>query len=157
MPDRTDAVLDAIDGALEDRTVSGDAMRWSPEPPTCTHVWVTWAGSTQVWCRYCRDTWERALPPSRPVVLPAPVQPQVQLTPEQAEALVRAAAAAGRLVARVLDEFFRRLSGLSTTTRDEYALVPSQQVDVRRRALEARRNRGTGPGPDRLDGRRSRR
>lgn len=30
-PDRTDAVLAAIDGALDDWSVSGDAMRWTPE------------------------------------------------------------------------------------------------------------------------------
>lgn len=30
--DRTQSVIDAIDGALDDWTVSGDAMRWTPEP-----------------------------------------------------------------------------------------------------------------------------
>lgn len=32
MTDRAQHVLDAIDGALEDWSVSGDAMRWTPEP-----------------------------------------------------------------------------------------------------------------------------
>lgn len=31
MSDRTEHVIDAIDGALEDYSVSGDAMRWTPE------------------------------------------------------------------------------------------------------------------------------
>jgi hypothetical protein len=30
--DRTDRVIDAIDHALDDSSVSGDAMRWTPEP-----------------------------------------------------------------------------------------------------------------------------
>lgn len=42
--DRTQHVLDAIDGALDDWSVSGDAMRWSPEPkprPQATLVMPT--------------------------------------------------------------------------------------------------------------------
>jgi hypothetical protein len=33
MTDRTQHVIDAIDGALDDGSVSGDAMRWTPAPP----------------------------------------------------------------------------------------------------------------------------
>lgn len=32
MSDRTQHIIDAIDGALEDWSVSVDAMRWTPEP-----------------------------------------------------------------------------------------------------------------------------
>lgn len=32
--DRTDSVIEAIDGALEDWSVSSDAMRWTPDPPS---------------------------------------------------------------------------------------------------------------------------
>jgi len=32
MADRTDHVLDLIDSALDDWSVSGDAMRWAPDP-----------------------------------------------------------------------------------------------------------------------------
>jgi hypothetical protein len=42
--DRTQHVLDAIDGALEDWSVSGDAMRWTPEPQEVQPIWTLPAG-----------------------------------------------------------------------------------------------------------------
>jgi hypothetical protein len=44
---RVDVVLDLIDGALRDCGLSGDAMRWSPDPATARvlpdrHPVLTW-------------------------------------------------------------------------------------------------------------------
>lgn len=171
--DRTDAVLDAIDGALEDYTVSGDAMRWTPDlpdPPSCGHYWIGWVGSVDVRCRWCGET--RRRPGPRPRLSDPPGVDgillrarQDRLTAEDVEAMrefLRRFTESMQPVMRAIKHAFTELGRSSLLrpppVRSDYVLMPPQPLDVRRqRALEARQTRNTGPAPDRLDGRRTRR
>lgn len=96
----SDDILETIDHALDDWATSGDAMRWTPEPPQ----------------EYFRATSFDLQPPSF----------------DMRAAIMDAA----QKIARLSD-----------------AMQP--EPDPRQRALDARRNRGTGPAARRLDGRRA--
>lgn len=72
--DRTDRVIDAIDGALEDYSVSGDAMRWTaepgPEPVSTVHPVLSGpvvpdeqGRATPSWMRGLRVIEDPAVPP----------------------------------------------------------------------------------------------
>lgn len=165
--DRTDAVLDAIDGALADRAVSRDAMRWTPDPPDKARA----AADTK---RYGLGGEQPAYrPPAQRTSDPPGINgillraQEDRLTPEDVEAMrasMRAFTEAMRPVMQSLGRAFAELtrSRRRAPTRADFTLIPPGSMDAsldlnaRRRALEARRNRGTGPPPDRLDGRRTR-
>lgn len=65
MSDRQNDVLAAIDGALDDWTVSGDAMRWSPSEGAkpATYEPSTRSFRMHTWEEYTRIT---GRPPNRP-------------------------------------------------------------------------------------------
>jgi hypothetical protein len=43
-----DGILASIDGALGDDTVSGDAMRWTPDPPPVHSPLIWWLGVSEL-------------------------------------------------------------------------------------------------------------
>lgn len=142
--DRTRHVLDAIDGALEDWSVSADAMRWSPEPeveprpsgpswrPTLVppEIAVDWSPRQNG-----RASWHNPAAPIHHVAWPAAIE-------AWDEALRRAMETVGQPFAQErIAEFAATLADLQPppTTDD------AEPEAARARALRMRQQRGTGP------------
>ncbi|WGW12732.1 hypothetical protein LWF01_02875 [Saxibacter everestensis] len=112
-------VIAAIDGAIEDWDTSDDAMRWTPEPPEQLS-----SGGRRNHLHW------------------APVSEAYSSHIRQSWAdMIASRREATRLVQR----------SMRVTQNDfalDFALVgqPDVKPDVRQRALDARRNRNTGPG-----------
>lgn len=168
--DRTDHVIEAIDGALADFT-SPDAMRWSPDPdhaeptrPTFRryHAAVSERGfrgprlSMMIMDEaagpllHPRDHADLARWSSDHAAFPVTFDmPATALNDETAAALRRASERAGEVFA----EFARHVSDTYAKVRvvmDRIAPPESDPppLDPRERALWARRNRNTGPARD---------
>lgn len=132
MTDRTDHVIDSIDRALGDYSVSADAMRWATEEPTDP----PWPG------------------------LRVPVARAAQYVPITAEQMV-AAFRGLRPFFEAIDELARHF-GLQMVEfqraliNDRRAGEPSL-AEIKARALRLRQHRNTGPSRDVTRQRRPRR
>lgn len=132
-------ILNLIDSAIDDYALSDDAMRWSPEPPA---------------------------PRTRGVPMQWPPAPRarvvlVVLGPEQREAFRAAFLDVERQLNLMVDPLRRAFAELHQAFQVAGLVPPEQPVDPMQRALEARRNRNTGPparqrAPRRIDPRRAR-
>jgi hypothetical protein len=122
MTDRTDHVLAAIDGALDDRSVSGDAMRWTPDAATVG------AGRDGHY-REEEDDWAE---------IP---RAWSELVAQAGEELVRAFGQMAEAVQRIAVAWPRPVR-----TREQ--VDPTEADLARARALELRRTRHTGPARD---------
>lgn len=120
--DRTQHVIDAIDGALEDRTVSGDAMRWNPEPQPAP------------------------VDPRQAVVA------RLMADPEAARRLGEQLAQAMRPLIEWADlaagELGRRLEEVGAQLRRARLVPEPLPADPKERALRLRQQRHTGPDRD---------
>lgn len=118
---RTDHVLDAIDGALHDYHLSGDAMRWTPDPapPRPTRIELTPEQAERI-----------------ASVMAGVITESVRRVVDAMRPIAQAVIAAGTR----LNELGQRLQALQVVD----APAP---LDPRERALHARRTRNTGPAP----------
>lgn len=131
MPDHTQHVLDAIDHALDDRTVSGDAMRWTPAP------------------RPTRPTSRRSLPPiippDAPRLDPEAVAVAWRALTETAGAAVDALSYAFTKMCWALADALPKIEATRDALRDAGVLPEEPPTEPRARALWLARNRNTGP------------
>lgn len=166
--DGVNRVLDSIDGALEDYSTSSDAMRWVPPDDRVESKpdpdLVGWRA-----VGYVDIARAFGIPPSllgddlhlrfdAAPIRHRPAQPAsftLTFTDEQLQAL-----------ARMCETIFTEWAGVArqvlatlgrTPLRSDYTLWPPPADDPRQRALDARRNRNTGPPFPRLDQREDRR
>lgn len=168
MNDRTQHLIDAIDGALDDWSVGPDAMRWTPEPaavdeqpraifsvtgglrfapagtdPWAVDEWTDVSGTTVAGSRLAAPWWQGAV-----------------LAESFGVAIREAAESMARAMAMLPAEAERML----VTLAELQAMDAPEPEDPRARALRLRRERNTGPGlvpagrqkrPRRLTGQRS--
>lgn len=127
---RADRVLDAIYGALDDGTVSVDAMHWTPKRPALA-VRPTPPEAFALSLRAVQpvEEYDRALRQLREAFAPV-----VEAATRLVEEFGRAAAEAGL-----------RFGGLSDTLAESSPPRWLRDEDPKAYALAARRARGTGP------------
>lgn len=160
--DRTQHVLDAIDGALEDWTVSGDAMRWTPEPPAVVHVAPgrplvggrPYAGpvtfvDNPVQLTLVDNPVQRLLERSMWYWSPELDAEQMRRTLERLgltmQPVMEAAQRMAEVLGRGLEEFTPLLAQMTMRPQAEPRPEPE---DPRERALRLRQQRHTGPSQD---------
>lgn len=134
---RTSEVLDAIDGALDDLSVSDDAMRWNPDREAVRRRIVA------------REQIRRNVS----IVVPPLLSPeQVARTVEQVASLGEALRPAFETFAKLVEEvggsLAQAVEALRPALLDDSRIPPPRTLrdtDPRAYALELRRTRGTGP------------
>lgn len=159
-------VLQLIDRAIEDYSVSDDAMRWRPEPRFTVidevHVWRDWRDLPDLTGQRASSTedWRAANPALRPVQFVEQTV-RVELTPEQRELVGAVFIDTARAFGLVVRQVVEAVTELARQFQAAGLIPPPAPVDPMQRALEARRNRNTGPAaprraPRRIDPRRVR-
>ncbi len=140
MSDRTQHVIDAIDGALDDWDVSGDAMRWRPEPePEPTRL--TWQ-PTLVPPEITID-WRPASPPRNHVHTHVSFHATAGAAVAHGEALRRAAEMMSMHFPREAARW--AIAALAEADTGPPPQDDSETETPRTCALRLRRERGTGP------------
>lgn len=135
MDDRTQHVIDAIDGALDDWSVGPDAMRWTPEP----------AAVDEQPRAIFSVTGGLRFPPAD--TDPWAVDEWTDVSGLLAESFGVAFREAAESMARVMTPSSTEVERLMATLADlrPLALEEPDPEDARARALRLRRERNTGP------------
>lgn len=161
MDDRTQHVIDAIDGALDDWSVSGDAMRWTPEQPgpaaplhlPASRIFFAPAGTPPPTDPTSAHEWVEVEPGQpgfrggrRPVTLGLHPWQAAVLAQTYGSAFREAAEAVSRAMNALPDDVDHLLAAIEGLR--PLAPEPAEREDPRARALRLRRHRNTGPASD---------
>jgi hypothetical protein len=152
--DRTDHVLAAIDGALLDWSVSGDAMRWAPEPEQVDTVGPCYAEDLSPG-QVAAARVDRLLATRRggtPREMVVVFEPDTEVLDRMVAAWGEIADGAARALAPLAEAFTQAtaqagevIAGIRDSLREGGALPKQPPADPRAHALWLRQHRGTGP------------